>query len=96
MFRFIKLLHAITWLIATLQEDGMKTWAGIIKVLTYVCAALGLVFGYLPVNVVVTITLIVSAAAKIAEIIVGLTPSTTDNIKLAEIIAILKKNGILK
>lgn len=74
----------------------MKTWAGVIKVLSYVCMALGLVFGYLPVSLVLTITLFISAAAKIAEIIVGLTPSKIDDAKLAEIIAILKKNGILK
>jgi hypothetical protein len=96
MIRFIKLLHAITWLIATLQEGGMKNWTGIIKVLTYVLAAVSLIFGYLPASLVLTITLFVSAAAKIAEIIFGLTPSTQDDAKVAEIIALLKKNGIIK
>ena len=97
MIRLIRLIHELTWLLATLQEGNMlKTWAGIIKVVTYVASAAGLIFGWLPVETVVAITVVMSAIAKIAEIIVGLTPSTADDARVKEIIDILKKNGIIK
>lgn len=78
------------------MKELFKNWAGVIKVFTYFVTLMAFVFGYLPVGTVVTITLIISGIAKIAEIIVGMTPSVTDDEKIAEIIKILKEKGIIK
>lgn len=92
----IKALWTIKDIGSVIKGGSMKNWTGVVKVITYASALLALVFGYLPLETVVKITIIISGVAKIAEIIVGLTPSKTDDARVAEIIQILKDKGIIK
>lgn len=100
IFQKIKVLFQIKELLNLIKGDRMKalfkSWVGIFKVLTYIASALALVLGYLPVDIVVKITLVISALTKIAEIAVGLTPSKVDDARVAEIIKMLKEQGIIK
>lgn len=100
IFEKIKVLFQVKELLNIIKGGKMKelfkTWAGILKVVTYIAAFAGLVMGYLPEALVVKAILIISAAVKIAEIIVGLTPSKVDDERLAEIIKILQDKGVIK
>ena len=92
----IKALWTIKDIGSVIKGGSMKNWTGIVKVITYVAALAALVFGYLPLETVVKITIIMSGVAKVAEIIAGLTPSKTDDARVAEVIKILKDKGIIK
>ena len=100
IFQKIKVLFQMKELVNLIKGGKimqlLKTWAGVIKVVTYVAALVGLLMGYLPEVLVIKVILIISAVVKIAEIIIGLTPSKVDDERLAEIIKILKDKGIIK
>lgn len=99
IFKKIGLLWQAKGLLKLFKGGGLKmlkTWTGIIKVLTYALALASLAFGYLPAETVLQITIIISGVAKIAEIIVGLTPSKKDDERVAEVIKILKEKGLIK
>jgi hypothetical protein len=76
-----KNLWNVVGLIKQIREDGMdfKTVAGWLKIIGYIFAGLGLVAGYVDPKTVITFTIFLSAAIKIAEIIVPLTKTPTDD-----------------
>ena len=78
---------------------GMKTLikslAGWIKIIGYVGLAWSLAKGFLNPQTVVFVGLCLSGAVKIAEIIVGLTPSTKDDEIAAAVKEALIKEGII-
>jgi hypothetical protein len=79
-----------------LKGGSMKSWTGIVKVVTYVAMITALVLSWLDPKTSLIVLASISALIKVAEIIIQLTPSKIDDERLAEIIKILKEKGIIK
>jgi len=77
------------------MKSLIKSLAGWLKIISYAGLAWSLAKGLLNPATVVFIGLIISGAVKIAEIIVGITPSTKDDEIVQKVKDALIKEGII-
>ncbi len=101
MFKKLKTLWKASRLYDKIKKEGdmktlFKNWTGILKVIGYSASGYALVSGYLPVETALAVSMGISAAIKIAEIITGLTKSKEDDARVAAVKKILEDTKLIK